>query len=198
MKVITEPFHYLLIENFYTEEELKMIWLELDMYSCFPDRYLPPTETGSATNNFGDPLKLNGGLWLDEIYSGQYRYMSNILELNQKLFPLIKPESSWFFKDIQVNSDNTLISYYENNDFYKKHNDISYVTACTWFYKEPKRFSGGDFHFDDYDITIECKHNTCVVFPSNIYHSVDQITIPKQYEKQGLGRYCMSQFIKVT
>lgn len=198
MKVITDPFHYLHIENLYNDEELRNIWAELDMYGCVPERYLPPEETDSAKNNDGVLLKSNSGLWLDEIYVNDYRYMSNILVVNRKLFSLLNQESSWFFKNASFNQDTTLISYYENNDYYKKHNDVSYVTACTWFYKEPKRFLGGDFHFDDYDITIKSKNNTCVVFPSNINHSVDKISISEEYTNKGFGRYCMTQFITVN
>jgi predicted 2-oxoglutarate/Fe(II)-dependent dioxygenase YbiX len=200
LTVVTDPIHYIYIEDFYTEEELNLIWLELECYLSIPERLLPPEETGSATDEDGNIRKENRGVWLDNVYTQDYRHMSNILNVNQKLFrpEIINQQSSWFFKDAHLNTDGTLISYYEDCGYYLKHNDVSYMTACTWFFKEPKKFTGGDFHFCDYDITVECKNNSTVIFPSNLYHSVDTVSIPHEHRNKGYGRFCMTQFVKIV
>lgn len=201
MTLITYPFHYLYFENFYSEEELKLIWEEIDRLSTEDNLLLSPEETGSAEVDIGSEtkiLKANKGVWLNGLHPD--RKITNILNITRKLYEprFISPQSSWFFKDINFNRDVTLLSYYEDGDHYLKHNDCSYITACTWLYKEPKQFLGGEFCFSDYDIKISCKNNSCIVFPSNIWHSVNKVYIPDEFKNKGLGRYCITQFVSVN
>jgi len=194
--LITEPFHYHIVKDVYEEEELSFIWEEID---SFHDKnlFLPPSETGSASTDEGLLLKRNSGLWPREIYDTMEE--SPILTLSQKLVSkqIINHPSSWFFRDVKWNQDSTLISYYDHGDYYKVHNDTCYVTICTWLFKEPKKFSGGNFHFPDYNIRIQPVNNAAVVFPGNIRHSVDKLILNESDRNKGLGRYCFSQFISV-
>ena len=41
--------------------------------------------------------------------------------------------------------DTSIISYYEDNDYYEPHHDKFMWTSLTWFYREPKKFTGGKF-----------------------------------------------------
>ena len=41
--------------------------------------------------------------------------------------------------------------------------------------KEPKKFTGGDFSFSDYDVTIPCVNNSMVIFPSSFKHEVSPV-----------------------
>lgn len=194
MTLITYPFHYRHIHNFYSEEELSLIWEEIDSYHD-KNNFLSPEETESAVE--GEKiLKLNSGIWL---YNLDEPTNSNIVEFTKKLNKpnILNHPSSWFFRNVQFNCDSLLLSYYDDGDYYLKHNDSSYVTACIWLYKEPKKFLGGDFCFPDYDIKIKCEHNSCVIFPSNIFHSVDKVYIPEEYRDKGFGRYCITKFITV-
>ena len=93
------------------------------------------------------------------------------------------------------NKDFTLISYYENNDYYKAHADTSDITALTWLFKEPKRFTGGDLIFPDTEERIECKNNKIILFPGCIRHQVTEINMEKQHQNQKLGRWCITQFL---
>jgi Rps23 Pro-64 3,4-dihydroxylase Tpa1-like proline 4-hydroxylase len=105
------------------------------------------------------------------------------------------------YKNIfKLNYDETLISYYENGGYYKKHDDQALYSAITWFYKEPKRFSGGNFYFNDYEIEIKIKNNMTVIFPSFIQHSVDKVTLEEDSSDKlsGLGRYSMTQFLYIN
>jgi hypothetical protein len=190
------PFPFLEIENMYNENELILIWQELD-FLTHPIKLHPPEETGTAKNKDGIILKNNVGLFLDKIYAE--RKISNILFVNRKLFT---PEITDSFSDLSfgyqeikhTNEDRTLISYYENNSYYKPHIDNAIYTAITWFFNEPKCFTGGDFYFSDYDHKIKIKDNMTIIFPSFVKHSVDDVSM-NQNLPIGNGRYSMSQFI---
>jgi Rps23 Pro-64 3,4-dihydroxylase Tpa1-like proline 4-hydroxylase len=187
---IRNPFPFLQIENLYNESELKLIWQELDFLN-YPEKL-------KIEENI--PLKSNKGLFLDTIYPE--REISNILTLNSKSFDSeivdAFSELSFGYQSIkQTNDDSTLISYYENADYYKPHEDIAMYTAVTWFFKEPKAFIGGDFYFSDYNVKIEVQNNMMILFPSFVKHSVDEITL-KDKSLSGYGRYAMTQFLYIT
>lgn len=200
MTLITYPFHYLYFENLYSQEELNLIWEEIDKLSSDDSLFLPPEKTDCIEVDIGSEtkiLKANSGIWLHNLNSNQS--VKNIHNIFRKLYTpfYINHQSSWFFKDVNFNADTMLLSYYDDGDYYLKHNDDSYITACTWLYKEPKQFLGGEFLFPDYDIKIPCKNNSCIIFPSNIWHSVNKVYISDDKRNKGFGRYCVSQFISV-
>lgn len=195
---IKNPFPFLQIENTYSTDELELIWQELEFLNCL-DKLEPPEKTGTAVED-GIPLKNNSGLFLDDIYVK--RNISNILTLNRRLFD---PEILNVFSDLsfgygsikKTNDDTTLISYYENSNYYNPHEDVSMFTGVTWFFKEPKAFTGGNFYFSDYNLKIEVQNNMTVLFPSFVKHAVDEIVL-KDDSLPGHGRYCMSQFVYIT
>jgi hypothetical protein len=196
---IRNPFPFLQIENLYNESELKLIWQELDFLN-YPEKLKIPEKTGTAFNEENIPLKSNKGLFLDTIYPE--REISNILTLNSKSFDSeivdAFSELSFGYQSIkQTNDDSTLISYYENADYYKPHEDIAMYTAVTWFFKEPKAFVGGDFYFSDYNLKIEVQNNMMILFPSFVKHSVDEIIL-KDKSLFGYGRYSMTQFAYIA
>ena len=198
MKVeyITDPFPYTLIDDFYDQKELDGIWQELDFY-CYPEKLYPSDKTMPALDQYGNVMKKNHGLSLDAVYRDQ-RILSNILSINRKILQsdTIKNHPSWFYQNLYIDLDYTLLSYYENGDYYKPHQDAGTLTILTWFYKgEEKKFSGGDFHFTDFNIDIEVKNNRMVIFPSMIWHAVDKIKMKEEDLGQGLGRWCLTQFL---
>jgi hypothetical protein len=196
--LLTHPFHYHLIKDVYTEEELESIWEEIDSFHE-NDLFLPPEETGAAVDAENKViLKNNSGVWLDQIYEDKAK--SPILKYSSRLFQpcILNHPSSWFFRSVRFNSDCTLLSYYDHDDHYKIHNDESYVTICTWLYREPKKFSGGNFYFPEYNIKIPCIHNISVVFPSNIFHLVDKVALEEEDRNKRLGRYCITHFASVN
>ena len=71
-------------------------------------------------------------------------------------------------------------------------------TAVTWFFKEPKSFSGGNFYFADYGIKIEVQNNMAVIFPSFVKHAVDEIILEQNNDLMGYGRYAISQFLFIA
>ena len=188
------PFPYVLIEDLYTEEEETLIKKELDF---FLPSLKGPDHTGTATHE-GEILKNNKGIFLDEVFTD--RNLSYILNINRKTFGVLEENKekvgydNWFFKNQKTYRDNTLISYYEKGDYYKIHDDHALYTVLTWFYKEPKSFTGGDFVFADYDIRIECKNNMTIIFPSMIRHGVEDVEVDEDKLGQGYGRWCLTQF----
>ena len=135
-------------------------------------------------------------MFLDRFFTS--RDSSNILEVNRKLVDqeIYKNHSHWLFNHLDaLNEDTTQILYYENNDEYKPHRDLARLTAITWFYREPKKFTGGNLRFPRFDMEIECKHNRVIVFPSSIHHGVDKVGMEEKDMGKKLGRFTMTQFL---
>ena len=195
-----EPFPYVLIDDFYDQSELDRIWEELD-YLCNPKRMgRSSIERGSAgvsdENGVYQPLKNTWDMFLDTFFTS--RDSSNILEINRKLFnqDIFKNHPHWLFNHVgALNEDTTQILYYENNDEYKPHRDLARLTGITWFYREPKKFTGGNLRFPKFDMEIECKHNRVIVFPSSIHHGVDKVGMEENDMGKKLGRFAMTQFL---
>jgi len=195
-----EPFPYILIDDFYNQSELDGIWEELD-YLCSPKRMgRSSLERGAAgkldENGVYQSLKNTWDMRLDAFYTS--RDSSNILEINRKLFDLqlYYNHPHWLFNHVDaLNEDTTQILYYENNDEYKPHRDLARLTGITWFYREPKKFTGGNLRFPRFDMEIECKHNRVILFPSSIHHGVDKVSMEEKDMGKKLGRFTMTQFL---
>tara|TARA_A100001201_G_scaffold89209_4_gene78174 strand:+ start:19208 stop:19813 length:606 start_codon:yes stop_codon:yes gene_type:complete len=193
-----DPFPYTVIDDLYDDYEKTIIWDELT-FLCHPGKMEVPTNTGSALGG-GQILKKNTALWIDDLYRD--RKFSNILNSNRKIFrfhnEVTGSHPSWFFKNCEWTNDFTLVSYYENQDEYLPHRDGAYATCLTWFYREPKKFTGGDLTFVDYDIDIEIANNKAVIFPSVITHQVHPISMDVRDMGKQQGRFCISQFLHIT
>lgn len=190
-----EPFEYIIIDNTYTEEELKLIFLELDFWTM-SGNLLDPSETGSALNKEGLPKKKNKGVFLDTLYTN--RSSSKILELNRKIYKIQTKQPSVIINFLQESdSDTTLISYYENEEYYKSHRDVSVLTAVTYLYKQPKLFEGGNLILTDYGYQFEPWFNRTYIMPGVVEHEVTEVTMKTEDLGKGLGRYCISNFINI-
>jgi hypothetical protein len=191
-----KPFPYLKIRNYYTEEELKLIWRELDFLTD-KNKLYPPQKTGQQKIN----MKHNHGVFIDEVYCD--RSFSNILKVNRKtfsadIFKLYGSLHEMYENIYMINNDSTLLSYYENNGYYKSHNDVASITALQWIFKEPKKFTGGNLIFTKYNETVEIENNMMVMFPSFVKHEVTEVKMDTQYcGYKGNGRYCLSQFMNI-
>ena len=190
----------IVFDNFYNDSELTLIWEELE-FLTYSHKLLPPSQTGTAVSEeTKEPVKTNSGLLLDSVWNNR-RELSNILTVNRKIFrnnlEMLRTGPSWFFRIFGCGSDWTLLSYYENNDHYLMHEDRCSVTVLSWFYKEPRRFEGGDLIFHDSGKTMKMpvQNNRTVVFPSGLKHSVEPVRMDSCYENQKLGRYCLTQFL---
>jgi hypothetical protein len=190
---LSEPFFHTIVHDFYTTEEEKLIWQELDYLDLPNKSLLESSETG-------DPSAVNRSrVFLDAFY--RYRNFSKILEINRKIFSteftdLIKsnPFSNYL---IHSNMDNTLLSYYKNKSFYPLHKDESVISIIITFWRNPKKFVGGNLTFDEYYYTPKMNHNSLILFPSFVKHSVNETFIDNENEIVGNSRYSISSFYKI-
>ena len=192
VQLIKEPFEYIQIDDTYTEDELRLIFLELDFWSI-SGNLMPPDRTGSAQWSEGFK-KQNRGIFLDDAYAD--RISSNILKLNRKIFKAEINIPSVILNYLKSsNHDSTLVSYYENSDHYKPHKDESILTSLTYLYKQPKFFSGGELVATEYNLVLEPVFNRTYIIPSVVQHEVRSVVMSEQDIGKGFGRYCISGFI---
>ena len=194
-----EPFPLMVVQNFYNQSELELIWKELDFYTS-PNKLFDAKEYGGVVDRTNAKA-----ICLDELYKGQenkknFRNISNILTVNRKLF-----NSGVLDKFSQLhecctlatesNHDVTKVRYYHNNEYYDPHTDKSVMfLAFSYFFKEPKKFTGGDLIFPKYDFKVPCENNSMVIFPGWVEHGVRKVTIKDSDYFDGWGRYCISSF----
>tara|TARA_B100000959_G_C14780437_1_gene541297 strand:- start:164 stop:742 length:579 start_codon:yes stop_codon:yes gene_type:complete len=183
-----ENKHVLVIEDFFDEEQITSIKKEIAYLEC-DNKLLDPTFTGTAKENNNKPRKNNMGLFLDSVYAD--RNFSAILKHTSDIF---NEDITSKYESMDImnrylrmsDSDNTLLSQYKPDGFYKPHADTSTITAVFWL-KEGD-IQGGDLFFHDFNIRIPFKENRVVIFPSIFIHSVNLV--------QGTGkRYCIAKFI---
>ena len=197
IQIFDKHIPYMVIDNYYNEEELRLIWEELN-FLTYPHKLRRATEEsgGARDKNTYELLKKNFHRYIDGIYTD--RLLSNILTVNRKLFAdnleIFKQHPHWFFQNVTPHDDSTQIGYYENNDEFRKHRDTCAVTALTWLYKEPKKFTGGDLFLSSDKIKIDCINNRTLIFPSIIPHSVNEIHMNEKNPSRGDGRYVITQF----
>jgi hypothetical protein len=190
-----------IVDDMYTDAELNLIWEELRFLTS-PRRLLGAAETKAATDEGGRYKKTASGIFLDSFYAE--RSYSNILEANRKLFTdeIVQHAlrlSIFYGLLTQINSDFTLINYYDNNQTYKAHTDITVFTAITMFYKEPVQFTGGDLEFPEFDLRVEKRNNRMVMFPGSLQHAVTPVAMQNSYPPfSGYGRYAMAQFLHIS
>ena len=191
-------FPYMMIDDFYDIKEQNLIWKELDSYK---DDFKIDYKTGGygvACDKNNKPVAQLKRFYLDDIYIS-HREDSNILTLYKKILSeevleaYRKTTPSWRTFEI-TNQDCSVISYYENLDKYSEHFDKFMHTVLIWFYREPKRFDGGDFIFNQSNQTVECRHNRMIMFPSYYLHEAKTVNMKEEYQHQGLGRFCMAHF----
>ena len=193
-------FPYLVVDNFYSRNEQKLIWEELTHHQDKDNFKIddPMRFTYAKDKKTKKPLSNSKRIYLDSIYKDN-RNRSNILTVYRKIIsPSVRKAyrnttPSWRIFEI-TNRDQSLVSYYENKQGYKAHFDQFMHSALVWFYKKPKRFKGGDLTFNQPNKIVECKHNRLVLFPSYYLHSIDEVNMEKKYRDKGLGRYCLTHF----
>jgi hypothetical protein len=203
IELLQNPFPHAIIKNFYDEKELSLIWKELNFYTDSRKLKSAMSIGGDRDKLTRMPLSNHLGMVLDDLY-GTNREISDILTLNRKVFdshiintlaqlsPLV-----WDVK--QINFDFTKIKYYEDGDNYKPHKDKARFTFLTYLYKEPKSFTGGDLHFEEFDYTIPLENNMLVFFKGCIQHASTNIKMIDHINEKcsGFGKYTIAQFCDV-
>ena len=190
----TDPFPHVIFHNFYNDSELKLIWEELDFYTK-PGKLLSAKEYGGVVTHTNSKA-----LWLDKIYLGKYRELSNIINVTRKVFyknitDVFANTHDCVSLASESNYDNTKVRYYHDGEFYQPHID-KYVEflAFSYFYREPKKFEGGELFFPKYDYSFKCDNNSLIMFPGWVEHGVSEVTIKNSDYFEGYGRYAITSF----
>ena len=196
-----DPFPHLILENFYNDEELDLIWEELNFYTK-PGKFLEAKDYGGVVDKTNSKALLLDNIYVHEHGQKQYNYrnLSNILTVNRKIF-----ESGVIDKFAQIHDccsiaslsswDNTKVRYYHNGEYYEPHIDRSIqFLAFSYFYKEPKKFEGGELYFPKYNYEFTCDNNSLIIFPGWVEHGVREVSINDSDYYDGYGRYCITSF----
>lgn len=193
----------LIIDDYYSADACDKIWQELCFLNNSSDKFKTPESTGSAYEMVqGEKvlLKNNLALGLDTVYLD--RRVSSILTENRKTFSLemmdFCEKYHYFFKYLRfANKDSTLVNYYENSHYYKSHRDDATVTTLSFFYQNPKSFSGGNLIIEG-ELEIECAYNRFIIFPSILLHEVQKISIDEELVGKNFGRYSITQLMSIN
>lgn len=185
VQAIQKPFRYVLVDDFYDKNEVKLIKEEITAFEPY----------GVSASSVGgkDDKKSGSGIFLDDVFI-QDRSKSKILTANRKLFcdeiysSALKLDAS-FGQIRNCNKDTTLINYYRNNEEYKPHRDNAILTAITFF--SIGSFKGGDFCFTEYDEVVKFKDNRLVIFSSCVLHQALPIKA-----KDNSCRVSIAQFLQ--
>ena len=193
-------FPFIVIDNWYTPGEEKAIWKELDYYSSMPkDKIDRAEDTIVARNTDGSSKSKAFRFYINQYYTEKGLEKSPIFNSMYKVrtpeFHNIMNECMPYSRSfLSSNGDSTLISYYEDDDHYDSHHDTFLWTQCTWFVREPRLFTGGDFDFPEPEIEIKLKHNRTVFFPCCYLHRVSPVKFHTQPKDIGFGRYTITHF----
>ena len=193
-----KPFPHLIVDNFYDDQELELIWEELKFYTK-PGKLLKAKEFGGVVD------KTNShALALDAIYKSEngvnFRSISNILTVNRKLFDsgildVFSEIHECCWIATTTNFDITKVRYYHNGESYEPHTDKAFqFLAFTYFYKEPKKFTGGELFFPRHNYELTCENNSIIIFPGWVKHGVKEVKIEDSNYYDGWGRYAITSF----
>ena len=202
INILKDPFPHLIIENFYTDEELELIWEELKFLTKPGKLYDPGHNHGAWNFETQEFMTKSRSLCLDTVYAD--KNLSNIITVTQKLFNhgFLNIFYDKFPQHKRINHINycrTKVRYYHNGDYYEPHTDIRHdFLAFSYFHKEPRKFSGGELYFPEYgDYEFNCMNNSLILLPSYVEHGVKNVSIEDSDYYSGYGRYCISHFFGI-
>jgi len=192
----TYPF--IVIDNWYTPNEEKAVWKELDFLGANPKETIKRAETTIVARNEDGSSKSKAYRWYHgEIYNDfttspifNFQYKQRTPEFHN----IIKECMPYARSFLSSNADNTLISYYEQDDHYEPHHDTFQWTCLIWMVREPRLFNGGDFDFPESGYEVKLKHNRAVFFPCCYLHRVSPVKFHTQPKEFGYGRYTITHF----
>jgi len=183
-QIKTEPFSHVIIEETFDEEQYDMIWRELDFLL---NKFKDPEGYMAAKDSDGNYLTTAKGLSLDSVYTNDYRNISDILTICQKIFfsddkffdDLVEKDDYWTTYR-KSSGDWTKIRRYFPGDGYDPHADtwVNVLVTTTLCHKEDE---GGNLYFPRYDYEIQTSNNKTVIFPGWVEHSVTDVLENDRY-----------------
>lgn len=198
-EVLTHPFEHIIIHDVFTPDQLTKVWSEIQFLHPRLVRVgVNGFDGGSAKDEQGNLLKQNSVISLNEVYNNQtsvsyiLQYLADLFHSDELTNPSVNELGYYFKLYVKARTFYFKLQYYENNDGYESHTDVSVFTNNLFLYREPKGFTGGDFVFDEYDYTVSCETNKMVIFPSTIKHSVTSVKMLDDTPMS--GRYSITTF----
>ena len=193
----------LAIENTYSEDELQVIRNEI---SFIEPKIGDEEKTNAAKEKtpYGEKRKKRGrGVFLDDVYTDR-RY-SSILNCSRKLFHT--PEFLTCYAELaetniywklwpHTNHDSTLLQCYGNGDYYEYHQDSSQFTIITVL-NFNDAYEGGELHLrlNREVYNNKSAHNTTLIFPSVIDHTVTEVKIQNKIKDIFDYRWTVSHLV---
>jgi hypothetical protein len=199
---IDEGINAVVIDNFFTEEQLKEIHTELKWLTK-ESVLVSESSLSTAENEYG-ALASKSGIFLESVFLN-WRHSalisSSVHQMNSKEFHDGLISHNQLYKTLfYCNHRSHLLSYYQNADYYGAHVDASFYTLLSYFHTQPKKFKGGEIILHSYNsekkATIEVVDNRVVLITSNTWHEVSKLESEQDMPKySGDGRYCNSIFL---
>lgn len=182
-----DPFPHLIVESAFNENEQDLIWKELEFINL-NDRL-----SCKSTNNIFENkiLVAIGDIFSDQRFSDISKLTS--VSLNREIKEKFSQLNFGYNSIWNTYNHKTFLSYYGENDSYEYTNNFSLYTILTFFYKEPKKFLGGELTFNDFNFEINIQNNTSILFPSFIPYSIKKVTFNKTFK--GYGKYCITTLL---
>lgn len=200
IEIFKDPFPHIIVKNFYSQDELNLIWEELNFLNKPGKLQTPDLYHAGVDKSNGQYLTTHKAITLDYCYASN-RNLSNILTVSQKLFDhgilnIFANEFSFAKRILYANYSYTKVRYYHDKDEYAPHEDITFeYLAFSYFNKSPKKFSGGELYFPDHNnYEFNCENNSLILFPSYIKHGVRKVNIKESDYFSGFGRYAITHF----
>ena len=203
VKIINDnpTFPFIVIDNWYNEAEEKAVWKELDFLSSY-NTILRAENTIVARNSDGSPRSKAFRWYHSELFNNTEMYPEGVSNIKRFQYKQKTKEFHNFMGQclpygrsfLSTNRDSTMLSYYEEDDHYDAHHDTFAWTQCTWFVREPRLFTGGDFDFPESGFEVKLKHNRTVFFPCCFLHRVSPVKFHTQPSNIGFGRYTITHF----
>ena len=186
------------IDNWYTSEELNLIWKQLNFFT--QKNMMERAEVSGSVarkRETNESLGKNARIWLDNYFTQEgsmFNIISNSLtpKLTYDFNDLLLNCSEQFRNFATTNTNTSFVSYYEDNDEYDYHFDNSMFSMLIWLYKTPKKFKGGEFSFKKENRKIELKNNRMILFPSYLEHKVTKLNMKNSGDNN--GRYTITHF----
>lgn len=195
----------LCIDNFLPDDDAQMVLQEcIDLKKV----YLPARVfDGPTATRIDKGYRDNEVVYLDQVFRGSPDRSDILRVLKQRIWTeeckALWHDGYHIFDIINYSTiQEAVVSRYGDGDFYKKHRDtrrdhITYrlVTLVYYVNQVPEEFSGGELVLwhDQESVRVEPKHNRAVVFPSFVFHEVEQTKMAGDEWDQ--GRFSINYWI---
>lgn len=208
VQVLRSPVYAIIFRNFFPKKINELILIEAQNLKT------NHSVTG-ADGRLDKKMRTNRVIYYDTLYEGKRKQSILLTELdkkfnNEKFQQLLLSSPHPLCEFAKTNYHETQVSNYNRGQKYDWHTDAGYgngrmISLVYWFFKEPKKFSGGQLGISNSPIwdgnivkeggehikEIEPENNMAIVFSSAVPHSV----IPAYCKDSEYSRYSANIWI---